>query len=223
MKNFFYALGLAAMLLCSNAMSQNISQRYPAGDVQRLEIKQESGKIYITGTDADYIHLQVNKVKGGIGCMTKVQIEDGLLLIKSRHAIFSGFTCEVEVTLELPRRTPLDARVGSSTLYLKNMDGPIKLGVGAGHVEGKVASNDMNIKLGAGRINLTLSEIIRSGNLNISVGAGVVDIRFPRGTVVNQNITNGFGIVNSRLNGDSSSGFKVDAKVAFGSIILDYL
>ncbi len=223
MKTFICMFGFAVVLLSVNAMAQSIDQRYPAGDIRTLEVKQDRGNIYITGSNTDYAHLQVNKVKGGIGCMTKIQNENGVLLIKSAHALFSGFTCEVDVILELPRQVPIHADIGASTLHIKDMSGPIQLSVGAGHVEGTIASSDTNIKLGAGRINLGWSEVIKSGKVDISVGAGVVDIKFPRGTVVDQNLTNGFGVLNSKLIGDSSSHFKVEAKVGFGSISFDYL
>ncbi len=223
LKSTIAMLAVSVCIFSGSVQAETTNLDFKAEGINVLNIKHNQGRISITGSDGDTIKISIDKVKGGSSCQTNVVPKGVELNVETEHSIFSSFTCEVDLEISVPKNVALNADVGASTLHINDILGNIKINVGAGQIEGKIGAKETSIKLGAGQVNLVWVRPITNGSIDLSVGSGVVNMLFPKESVINPVVMRGFGNITNELKVDRQSAFKINANVGFGTVSLKYL
>ncbi|MBI4237780.1 MAG: hypothetical protein HY696_05095 [Deltaproteobacteria bacterium] len=186
-----------------------------ASGFDTLRIAQEEGRTTITGTDNKKITVTYTRRQGSARCNPQF-INAGSTFRIVTHA--SGEDCAVDMDVTMPRQFKLRAGVAAGELTLRNLDGDVRLEVGAGLVHGIVRSPRTEIELATGQVNLEWSRLPNPGAVNFEAAAGTINLTLPKGSDADVQLRRTPVVSRTvKVTERANAGFKIHGKMAFGA------
>lgn len=213
---------LIFFLVLDTAQAFTIDQDYPATGVHSFEISHTEGNVTLSGGDDKNIHIKANKISGDDACVTQIQTIGNAFFVKTDRSVFGDFDCRVNINALIPKGLSIKGNMGAANTTLEGLEGNIELHVGAGSVLGNVATKTTLLEVGAGKVDLTWTQSLTQGSIDVKNGAGDVNFQFPQGMVIDAHLKQGLGFITNSVQNSPSSQFKINGKVGFGRIQLQY-
>lgn len=193
------------------------SRRYqiPATGFQAVRIAQEEGATTVTGVETNAITVTYIRREGGPRCDPQfITAGDTFRIIT--HA--KGDECAVDLQITMPRRFALRAGIAAGTLSLHQLEGRLRLEVGAGAVSGVIGSAQTEVELATGRVDLEWDRLPNPGSVMFEAAAGAVNLTLPRGSVADV-VLRRTPVVNASIKVTQQPGatFKIGGRMGFGT------
>jgi hypothetical protein len=220
-----------------------IVEEFPAGEVARLDVDSDTGRVTIRGSDANRDTVRVTaRVSHGLRRTGHSQrLQDDRLVLDSTCPIFFSDFCEVRYTVEVP--TDMDVVVRSSTgrIVVEGVNGDVDLSTDAGSIEvadvdgdllrmdsdsgsvdaTAVGSSDVVATTDAGRVYTGFVDAPRA--VRADSDAGRVEVVLPEGDeAYDVEADSAAGSVDVEVNQDSRSSRSVTATSEAGSVTVRY-
>lgn len=96
------------------------------------------------------------------------------------------------------------------------MRGALRLKAGAGDVGGTVFSEDAEVKVGAGDLDLSWLAAPEKGRVSVKAGCGDATLVFPAGTRLRSRLKSGFGGAVCQFDDEPDAVFEVPVTVGMG-------
>lgn len=239
-----YYLGLALALSSTPIWAETVTQTFDPQGITRLEARNGSGDIKITGGHEKSIEVIVKKERWDEACTLKMAKEDAVLVVVvEKKSSFTKADCEADFDIKLPAALKLDIKNGSGDLTIAKTTADIEFKAGSGDVEiddvtitelkGKAGSGDVeltahalrsvNLDLGSGDTEITLKKKPEQGSISVKSGSGSVMIQVPKDTKLTSALVSGSGSIKNEVGDDAKAEFKVSVKTGSGDLTLKKL
>jgi hypothetical protein len=211
--NHAFPLALAASALIAaatpcGATTYTASRSYPARSIETVSVEFPAGDLRIDTVDDDQITVRMVARCRQSGSRCEDRIGDLRLISRSVNGVL---TLELEGLNKSTFRSPrVELEIGIPQALA------VRVEMGAGDLEVRSVTGDVQVQMGAGDVNLHLLE--RSvGAVAVNVGVGDATLRRHREPV------DGHGFISKRLRweGDGKSRVDVDLGVGDVSVALD--
>ena len=200
----------------------------PLGDVSIKRVVEGSGQSAA---------IVVEKKSFPQGCSLHHESSSGILSVRVKAGFFAR--CEVDLSLRVPEKLDVTAKVGDGDLEITGVEGRMKIVSGNGDIsvlgtieelELTSANGDVSVtglvgtrsivKTGNGDIELAWSKIPDSGSVEVKSGNGDTVLRIPAGSRIKTRYKTGYGSFKNELGDSPGARFEVSGTSGAGDVEL---
>lgn len=190
-----------------------------AADVRLLDVRDADGRVEVVGGDVEEITVDATVSHGLQRTEYRVDVEDGVLVVRSDCPIFSSW-CNVKQRIVVPADLPVQASSSNGRVVLEDLSGPVTASADNGSLELVRLTGDLNVHSSNGRVDGSGLEsrtvVARSSNglvrlqftepprnVTASSSNGMVDVIIP-------DSADAYRVVAETSNGSTDVGVKTD-------------
>jgi DUF4097 and DUF4098 domain-containing protein YvlB len=211
----YAALALPVLLLSSACVvidaadtdTERVSQTAPLAPGGTLKLKNFSGRVTITGTDRQDASIDAVR-RGSRERLNNIKLDihqEGSTLVVnanqrehdwSRHR---NNVVETDFTIQVPRRTSLDANVFSSPVNVEGLDGSHRVHGFSSRIRFENVSGPVNIHTFSGQVDIRNDAWGTDQSMDIDTFSGSVDLHVPENAAGTINFHSFSGHLNSDI------------------------
>ncbi|HEX8775334.1 MAG TPA: DUF4097 family beta strand repeat-containing protein [Pyrinomonadaceae bacterium] len=171
------------LMLVTTATAQDFNKTYRIAPGGSINIRNVSGNISITGTDADAITVSAFKTGSDRDLVEVVDTSnDNRLDLEARYP--SQCNCNVDVRFELrvPRGTNYNfdqVTTASGNINVSGVRGHMRVSTASGDVEVKNVSGEVSARSASGDVEVEISNLEGTGDMKFASASGDVHVRMP--------------------------------------------
>ncbi len=197
---------------------ERVEETFDVGDAPSLEITNFAGSVTIRPNEGDLVRVVATKRASSQSRLDRIEVDmsagDGRLVIKTRKDFTTG-NAYVELEITAPSASRVKVDTGAGQVDVRDISGQIDIHSGAGAIAVRGAQGAVQVDLGAGQITY---EGAPSGNCRFQTGAGEIVLRLPEDPDVRINLGTGMGAVDVDFDVDGQvSPRSVDGVIGDGS------
>ncbi len=216
--------------------TSDVTRRFPAAAVERVEVDGGAGNVTITGSDVDTIGVTVHVETGLRPTGHSEGLDGGVLRLRSTCPSIGSNFCRTDYTVSVPRSVALDVR-NNGAVTIEGIDGPLDASVSGGSLTVSDATHVVSLTAHGGSIRATaisgpdLSLAARDGSITaaltrvpdtfaLSATGGDVTVEIPPTPPMSLSLAVHGGSSDVSVANDPASGRSLSAVVRDGDLVI---
>jgi DUF4097 and DUF4098 domain-containing protein YvlB len=209
----------------------------------QFKLANGAGDTTVKGTDGSKVKVSFEKKKWDKKCSLDFKKTKGELkvTVKNDKSWFSSGGCEVDFTVELPRKINLDIGTGAGDAIVKDVIGNLTFKTGSGdlnvetsfvkNINGKLGSGDVvlkgsfkvvDIRTGSGDLMAAYSKLEKDSSLDVRTGSGDTMITLPSKSTTDVDFKSGVGQLKNKTMYGENPDLKISVKTGSGDLEVRY-
>lgn len=209
----------------------------------KFKLANGAGDIVLVGTDNPKVKVSYKKKKWDEKCKIDFKQTKELLKVEvtTNKSWFSTSGCEVDFSVELPRKMVLEIATGAGDASVKDVVGNLSFKTGSGdlsvdtgtveNINCKLGSGDVvlkgsfkvvDIRTGSGDLMASYSKVQKMSSLDVRTGSGDTMISVPSKTITNVDFKSGVGQLSDKTKHGDQADLKINVRTGSGDLEVKY-